>query len=115
MRLLFAARNKAATLICALDSDEKIKRDKDERRPILNFVERLTSLNYMPIDYVVQVNSKLEMDHLVASLQPDLRVQGEHYATHKSRYPTRRMFVREGKIHTSEIISRVLNAYEAKS
>lgn len=112
MRLLFNARNKAATLICALDSDEKIKRDKDERRPILNFIERLTSLNYMPLDYIIQINNKNDMDQVVSTLHPDLRVQGEDYANHKSRYPTKRMFVREGKIHTSEIIGRVLHKYD---
>ena len=50
MRLIFAARHKAATLICALDEDEKIRASKGPSRPILTFAERAACLNYMPIE-----------------------------------------------------------------
>src|SRR5579864_2512667 len=75
MRLIFAARHKAGTLVCALDSDEKIRQEKGPGRPILTFVERAASLNYMPIDIIVEINSRKDMDQLITTLKPDLRVQ----------------------------------------
>lgn len=114
MRLIFAARAKAATLICALDTDEKVAKEKGENRPILNFTERATTLNYMPLDYIIPVADKRDMNTLMASLRPDLRVQGMDHADRASRYSTQKMLVREGSVHTTEIIDRILERYAQK-
>lgn len=109
MRLIFAARHKAGTLVCALDGDDKIRQEKGPSRPILTFLERAASLNYMPIDAIVEVNSKKDMDQLIAALKPDLRVQSLEYRNKPSRYRNRKMFIREGRLHTSEIERRILD------
>lgn len=108
MRLIFAARHKAATLVAAVDSDSKITEEKGEARPILNFIERCAALNYMPIDYIVEIDNKRDMNTLINNLKPDLRVQSYEYRDKPSRYQTKKMFVREGKLHSSEIIRRIL-------
>lgn len=113
MRLIFAARHKAATLIAALDADDKIRREKGPQRPILNFLERLTALNYMPLDFTVEIHNTRDMNDLVKIVQPDLMVKGEEYKERPSRYPhIPRMLVREGKIHTTELIHRIIKRYE---
>lgn len=112
MRLLFAARHKAATLVCALDADAKIAREKGPARPIQSFIERAASLNYMPLDYIVEINNKGDMDRLMDAIKPDLRVRSEADKGVVSRYPdVRRMYVREGRMHTSYIINRILRKY----
>lgn len=111
MRLIFAAAHKAGTLICALDSDEKVVAEKGPERPILNFIERASTLNYMPINYIVEINSSKDMVELVKAVKPDLRVQGMDYKDHMSRFPIRKMFVRGGSIRASEIINRIKGRY----
>lgn len=118
MRLIFAAREKAegGTLIVALDSDRKVKAEKGTLRPVLDWVERATTLNYMPVDLVVEIDGKEDMDSLIASAKPDLRVLGMEYRASRknSRYATRTMLVRAGSIHTSEIVRRIARAKEPK-
>ncbi len=108
MRLIFAARHKAGTLVCALDSDDKVRLEKGQSRPVLTFIERAASLNYMPLDFITEVNNTKDMNLLMASLKPDLRVQSIEYRDKPSRYKNRKMFVREGKLHTSLIVDRIL-------
>jgi glycerol-3-phosphate cytidylyltransferase-like family protein len=115
MRLLFAARGKAATLICALDADSKIQKEKGVARPILSFIERASALNYMPLDYIVEIASRRDMDTLMRNLKPDLRVRNEAERGNPSRYPdVPKMLIREGRIHTSVLIDRILRKYAAK-
>jgi len=115
MRIIFEARRKAETLVCALDGDEKILGEKGEGRPIFSFVERATALQYMPIDYLVEVGSADEFRRLIKLLQPDLRVQGYDYANKPGRFPhIPRVFVRDQGIRTSEIIKRCQEAYDNK-
>jgi len=112
MRLIFAARHKAATLVCALDADAKIAREKGPQRPVMSFIERAAALNYMPLDYLVEINNKGDMDRLIAALQPDLRVRSEAEKGKPSAYPdVRKMYVREGRMHTSYIVNRILRKY----
>ncbi len=108
MRILFAAARKGGTVVCALDSDGKVRREKGPQRPVLDWIERATTLNYMPVDIIVEIDTRKDMDELMRTLKPNLRVQGQNYHGKPSRYKTRKMFVREGAIHTSDIISRVL-------
>ena len=112
MRLIFAARHKAGTLICALDEDQKIKRDKGVERPILSFAERAAALNYMPIDYICPINDKSDLTWLIKIVEPDLRVQGADYKDHESRFDIKKMLVREGGIHTTALIDRIIGKYK---
>lgn len=114
MRLIFAAAHKAGTLICALDSDEKISAEKGPERPILNFIERATTLNYMPINYITEISSKADLTKLIQIVKPDLRVQGMDYKDKPSGHKTQKMLVREGSIHTSELIERIVGRYGSK-
>lgn len=108
MRLLWAAREAGETVICALDTDEKIAAEKGEGRPILSFPERAAALNYMPINLIVPIGSRADMDLVMKHV--DLRVQGDGYAGKRSRYPAvPKLFVRSSGLHTSTIIERILS------
>src|SRR6478609_7363304 len=84
-KLIFAARDQAKTLVCALDSDDKVSMEKGVGRPIQTYIERATMLGFMPIDVLVEVGSAKEMHRLIAALRPDLRVQGAEYASRPTR------------------------------
>lgn len=111
IRLINAARHKAATLVCALDSDTKISREKGPERPILTYEERAALLAYMPLDIICEIADDRDMNTLMHGLAPDLRVQGESYRGKSSRYSVPKMFVRESTLHTTELITRILKAY----
>lgn len=111
MRMIFAARKKAGTLICALDSDDKIAKTKGPQRPILSFIERATCLNYMPVDHIVEIRNEADMKLLMSIVKPDLRVQGADYRDKPSRYKIPKMLVREGHLHTTELVDRIKERY----
>jgi cytidyltransferase-like protein len=115
MRMIFAARKKAGTLICALDEDAKIKKEKGPLRPIMTFAERASALNYMPVDYICPIRNSNDMNQLIATIKPDLRVQGSDYKNRPSRYKIQKMLVREGGIHTTAIVERILKLYDKSS
>lgn len=116
MRLIFAARHKAATLVCALDSDAKVAAAKGHERPIQSWIERAVTLNYMPLDALVQIEDRADMDEVMLGLRPDFRVQGMEYSDHASRYPKiPRVLVRLGTMRTSEIVERIRARYNAKT
>jgi cytidyltransferase-like protein len=107
MRLIFAAREKAGTLICAMDSDRLVKQHKGEFRPILSWPERYAAMSYMPVDYIVEIDDDGDFRRLISTVKPDVRYQGIDHAGQFTRASgIRKVFVREGKIHTSEIIRR---------
>ena len=107
MKTIFHARKKAKTLICAMDSDEMVAKAK-VGRPILSWVERATTLGFMPIDYLVEIHDNDEFLELVKVVQPDYRVKGAEYRDIPSRIPnTPTLFIRDGGIRTTEIIRRI--------
>lgn len=110
-RLLFAARQAAGingTVVCALDSDAKVRREKGDTRPIMKWTERAAALAYMPISCLTEIDTLEDMNALVAGLQPDLRVQGYEYIGKPTRYPNiPKLFIRESSLHTSEIVRRI--------
>lgn len=111
MKMIFAARDKAATLICAMDSDLRVRDQKGVGRPILTWIERAVALNYMPLDYLVEIETNKDFKQLIRFLKPDLRVQGGEYQSHTSAFPEiPKMFVRSWGLHTSTIIQRCANA-----
>lgn len=114
MRLIFAARHRARTLICALDTDEKIRASKGPTRPVQSFVERATTLHYMPIDLIVPISGPEDMDTLIKVVRPNLRFQGDQYREHKSRYRVPKVFVYGGRMSTSELEHRIIDAHTQK-
>lgn len=106
MKILFRARERALTLVVAMDSDARVAR-KGPGRPIQSFIERATTMNYMPVDYLVEIDSDRDMVDLVGSLRPDLRVQGYDYKGKDSKFPEiPKCFVKNGSMRTSKIIER---------
>jgi cytidyltransferase-like protein len=109
MRLLYTAKDHAKTLVVALDSDRKIAANKGPSRPIQSFIERAAALNYMPVDAIVEIDNREDMDALVAALRPDLRVQGWDYKDSTSRYPDiPKLLIRRADTPTSALIQRIL-------
>jgi cytidyltransferase-like protein len=107
MRLIFAAREKAGTLICAMDSDRLVKKHKGQYRPIMSWPERYAAMSYMPVDYIVEIDDDRDFQRLMATVKPDIRFQGVDHAGQFSRASgIPKVFIREGKIRTSEIIRR---------
>ena len=112
LRILFQARDLGKTLIVAMDSDRRVKELKGPLRPIMNWVERATYLQYMPIDLLCEIDSDEEMNELIQRVRPDIRVQGAEYLATRSRYPwLRKAYVRMGNIKTSDIINRIIERY----
>jgi cytidyltransferase-like protein len=117
-KLITRARRKAATLICALDSDDRVAR-KDPNRPIQTFIERATMLGYTPIDYLCEIETDRDMLNLIRSTLPDLRVQGPEYKLVDSKYPWVQKFHVSGLgrtgarigMSTTKIINRILDRY----
>lgn len=113
MRLLYTAKDHAKSLVVALDGDAKIKLAKGPNRPIQTFCERAAALNYMPVDYIVEINTPQDMDDLVALAKPDLRVQGWDYKDSVSRYPEiPKLLIRRADTPTSGLIARILEKYK---
>lgn len=114
MKILFTARARAGTLVCALDSDKKIKTAKGANRPIQSWIERAVTLSYMPIDYLVEIDTTQDMTELIDAIDPDERVQGYDYRKKASRYPwIKKCFVRDGGMRTSTIVERILKSKES--
>jgi cytidyltransferase-like protein len=109
MKIIFQARARAGTLVLALDSDQRVAR-KGIGRPIQTFVERLVTLNFMPVDYVVEIDQDRDMTQLFRTLRPDLRVQGWDYFGKDTKFPSiPKCYVRSGAMRTSKIIERCKN------
>lgn len=110
MKVIFQARRRASTLVVALDSDARCAR-KESSRPVLSVVERIGSLQYMPVDYVVEIATDAEMRKLMETIRPDLRVQGMEYKDRPTKFPhIPKVFVRVGGISTTKIIERCKKA-----
>ena len=108
MRLLFAAHNHGATVIVGLDSNRKVKALKGEGRPVQSWQRRATTLNYMPVDAVVEIDTDEDFKTLVRTIKPDLRVLSSEYLGHRSRIrsvPV--LYVQDRGDHTSDLISRL--------
>jgi cytidyltransferase-like protein len=107
-KLLYAAREKAKTLLLALDSDDMVSLKKGPGRPILSWAERATALQYTPVDGLVEIVSDDEFVQLVRLLRPDFRVRGDdHQRDAVSRVPeVRNLYVQGAGMRTSEIIRR---------
>jgi D-beta-D-heptose 7-phosphate kinase/D-beta-D-heptose 1-phosphate adenosyltransferase len=107
MKVIFAARKRAGTVIVAMDSDERVAR-KGTGRPILRFPERARALEFMPVDYIVEIENDKDMARLLTATKCDLRVQGFEYRGHPTKFPDiPKCFVRVGAMSTSKIVDRI--------
>lgn len=112
LRLLFQAREIGKTVIVAMDSDRRVREAKGKMRPIMSWTERATMLQYMPIDLLCEIDSDEEMNDLIQRVRPDLRVQGADHMKTVTRYPfLRKVFIRTGGLHTSDIIDRIIERH----
>lgn len=108
MKMLFAARQKGPTLVVAMDSDRKVRESKGKGRPVLSWIERSVALEYMPVDYLVEIDSEEDMQRLMETLKPEIRVQGGDYRGKSTRFPgVKKFFVYDGGMRTSKIIERI--------
>jgi bifunctional ADP-heptose synthase (sugar kinase/adenylyltransferase) len=106
MKIIQTARKHGKTVIVALDSDARVAR-KGEGRPIQTFIERTTTINFMPVDAIVEIDSDRDMATLFRRVTPDLRVQGWDYKNKPTKFPSiPKCFVRQGSMRTSTIIER---------
>ena len=102
-------------LIVGLDSDEKVRKDKGEYRPINCFQDRKTMLESIRyIDLVVGFNSNQELEELIEFYSPHILVDGSDWKHHEGvgrKYAKDvRFFNRVGGYSSSDIISRCKRA-----
>ena len=74
------AKSLGHVLIVGIDSDQKVKKDKGEDRPINNSEDRkflLESIRY--IDKVMIFDSKEELKNLIKDIKPDIMVIGSDW------------------------------------
>ena len=67
-------------LIVAIDTDEKVRRDKGARRPVNNLKDRKYFLSCLEsVDEVLDFSSAQELEDLIKSLTPDIMVVGSDW------------------------------------
>lgn len=76
-------------VIVALDSDEKIKKDKGNNRPYFTFEERknivsklkypIDSITYNLVDEIYKFNSNEELYDIIKKEKPDIIMKGEEW------------------------------------
>ena len=74
------AKSLGDELIVGIDSDEKVKKDKGEDRPINSLDDRaiiLQSIKY--IDRVIEFDSTDELRNLIKDIKPDIMVIGSDW------------------------------------
>lgn len=110
LRLISAAVEKrdGGTVLMLVDGDKMVREKKGEGRPILAWEERAAALQWLPVDYLVEISSDNEMIDIMKKLRPELRVQGGDYVNRPTRFPwLKTMYVPRRGISTSEIIRRI--------
>jgi D-beta-D-heptose 7-phosphate kinase/D-beta-D-heptose 1-phosphate adenosyltransferase len=81
LQLFSASRRLGDVLVVAIDDDTSVRKIKGQGRPVIPARERTRILsNLDSIDYVV-VFSSGELDHLIATLKPDVLTKGSNYAS----------------------------------
>jgi D-glycero-beta-D-manno-heptose 1-phosphate adenylyltransferase len=101
-------------LIVAIDSDEKVKRDKGSTRPINDQHFRrsmLESIKY--IDIVLIFNTKEELEHLIELYSPNILLIGSDWKNRNiigEKYAKEvKFFNRVGNYSTTEIVQSIVN------
>ena len=84
IEMLEYAKSLGDVLIVGIDSDERVKKDKGEGRPINSLDDRaiiLQSIKY--IDRVIEFDSTDELKWLIKDIKPDIMVIGSDWKDKK--------------------------------
>lgn len=108
IKLVAHARKHGRTVVVAIDSDYLVA-SKKPGRPYLTWVERAVAFRFLPVDYIVEIESDGDFKRLVELSKPDLRVRGAEYADKPSRIPDiPSLYIHDSGIHSSELVRRIL-------
>ncbi|MDP3979989.1 MAG: D-glycero-beta-D-manno-heptose 1-phosphate adenylyltransferase [Chlamydiota bacterium] len=79
IRLLSAAKGAGDILVVALNSDESIRRIKDQTRPIVPLLERAEIIaSLRDVDFVTSFDEETPLE-IIGYLKPDIIVKGGDY------------------------------------
>ena len=114
IELFKIAKSLGDCLIVATDTDEKIKIDKGNSRPINTLSHRklmLESIKY--IDVVLTFNTNLELERLIQLYNPDILVKGGDWRNGKivgGKFAKEvRFFDRYGEYSTTKFLEQLQN------
>lgn len=112
IELFKVAKSLGDRLIVGVDTDEKVKNDKGESRPINSLLFRRTMLESIKyIDVVLPFGSKLELEQLIELYTPDILLVGGDWrngeVVGKQFAKEVRFFNRVGGYSTTKIISQI--------
>lgn len=114
IELFKIAKSLGDRLIVATDTDEKIKIDKGESRPINTLSHRklmLESIKY--IDIVLTFNTNIELERLIELYRPDILVKGGDWRDGEivgNRFAKEvRFFDRYGEYSTTKFLEQLQN------
>ncbi len=109
-------------LIVAVNSDNSVKENKGDLRPIIPQADRMKLIsNLEVVDYVILMNDKTPAN-IIKQLKPDVCVKGEDWKNKKvperdiiESYGGKIEFIKFKKdISTSKIIDKIIKVYEKK-
>ncbi len=119
LEILEEAKKQGDILIVGLNSDESVKMNKGQNRPINKQEERARMLSALEIvDYIVIFNEK-DPRRLLSIIKPDVHVNGSEYGENCIEGETIKKY--GGKIHivklkqgfsTTDIIKRISKPYK---
>lgn len=116
IELFKVAKSLGDRLVVGIDSDEKVKKDKGDSRPINSLSFRksmLESIRY--IDLVLSFDSKLELEQLIQLYSPDILLVGGDWrngeVVGREFAKEVKFFNRVGNHSTTSIISKVNEIY----
>ena len=80
IQLFKVARSLGRKVIVATDTDEKIKADKGDHRPVNNLCHRVAMLEAIKyIDVVLTFGDRQELEDLIELYQPDILLLGDDW------------------------------------
>jgi D-beta-D-heptose 7-phosphate kinase/D-beta-D-heptose 1-phosphate adenosyltransferase len=116
IELFKVAKSLGDRLVVGIDTDEKVKNDKGNSRPINSLYFRkfmLESIKY--IDVVLSFGSKSELEDLIELYSPDILMVGSDWKTGEvvGRQFAKevRFFNRVGNYSTTKIIEKIHEVY----
>ncbi len=80
LQLFSASRQLGDVLVVAIDDDASVRKLKGPGRPVIPARERVRILTNLDIVDFVVVFAAGELDHLIATLRPDVLTKGSNYA-----------------------------------
>jgi D-beta-D-heptose 7-phosphate kinase/D-beta-D-heptose 1-phosphate adenosyltransferase len=80
LQLFSASRQLGDVLVVAIDDDASVRKLKGPGRPVIPARERVRILTNLDIIDFVVVFAAGELDHLIATLKPDILTKGSNYA-----------------------------------